>query len=502
MERLLLLAMLLSGASAAPKKCETDTITFVGDRFPLADEFTTHWYNGIATTSHGAIYATPYNARRVLKIDTEHDTTTLIGPDLGRKKSKYRGGVWVEDNHSVYMLPCGAPSVLRVDADTDEVTTFPAFEDATLKWHHGVYDPNTRAVFGIPYGAQHVLRIAIDTDTVTLFGKDLVWDASYPSTPSGVIEEEHFTEQQIKVRERKQLKNRSRFIRGVYSEATGLIFAVPYNAGEFLLIRPDNSLDDGAELFGFGRDVMMPEFTDPEQQHRHGYGQLHFVDAVTDSVGKIYCIPYNTDGVTVINPEAVARQLEADASGASLALGGAMEVLKVKDPKHNMIGKSKWSSGVFDPVSGHIYGIPYAHSSVLKIDTTTHEVTTFGYVGEHRVDAFKWLTGIYSPESQAIYAVPQRSHEFLRIDTHNSTAIAFGHEEVGSFGEYKYMHAVRCPVNGGIYAIPAVRDQVVKICPGDRHSGEHNKHVHSDREFLYETARSQRRAAAASQREL
>lgn len=82
---------------------------------PFGDAFTGEdlWMGGVRGAD-GRIYAAPAHARRILCIDPTHQTTSLVGDDLGPGGFKWWGGALGSDGR-VYFVPRNAPRVLRFD---------------------------------------------------------------------------------------------------------------------------------------------------------------------------------------------------------------------------------------------------------------------------------------------------------------------------------------------------------------------------------------------------
>ena len=111
--------------------------------------------------------------------------------------------------------------------------------------------------------------------------------------------------------------------------------------------------------------------------------------------GKIYCIPFNSTQVLVIDP-----------SNDTTSLFG------------NLSGIGKWVGGVLAP-NGKIYGIPFSSTQVLVIDPLNDTTSLFGNLS----GGGKWQSGVLAPNGK-IYYMASNSSQFLVIDTKSLPATA------------------------------------------------------------------------------
>jgi hypothetical protein len=122
----------------------------------------------------------------------------------------------------------------------------------------------------------------------------------------------------------------------------------------------------------------------------------------------------------------------------------------------NLPGGAKWYGGVLAP-NGCIYGIPYNSASVLKIDTSDDSVSTFGNLP----GGAKWFSGVLAPNG-CIYGIPYNSASVLKIDTSDDSVSTFGNLA----GTNKWTGGVLAP-NGCIYGIPLASTTILKIDTSD-----------------------------------
>ena len=137
----------------------------------------------------------------------------------------------------------------------------------------------------------------------------------------------------------------------------------------------------------------------------------------------------------------------------------------------------KWHGGVTDITGRYIYGIPCNAHSVLKIDTFTDEVTSFGseYLLSHiHPDAQKnkWYGGILDPVCGRIYGSPQNADSVLEIIPGHTPEMPDQVRVLGKDipylktpGGWKWHGGMYCPKDGCIYGIPNHADTVIRICP-------------------------------------
>ena len=63
----------------------------------------------------GCIHWPPYDAFQILKNDPQSNLTSLVGDDLGRYQSKWRGGCAAPDHGVIYCLPFYTSRILAID---------------------------------------------------------------------------------------------------------------------------------------------------------------------------------------------------------------------------------------------------------------------------------------------------------------------------------------------------------------------------------------------------
>lgn len=125
------------------------------------------WHGGAvaeSSSTSSAIYCPPSNANRVLKIQLDGDEVVEeIGPDLSQYggQNRWYGGITGLDG-CVYAPPYAATGVLRIDPRTDTVDVIGDFSKGGYKWHGGLLSKTTGIIYAFPCHANEVL--CIDTN--------------------------------------------------------------------------------------------------------------------------------------------------------------------------------------------------------------------------------------------------------------------------------------------------------------------------------------------------
>jgi len=137
-------------------------------------------------------------------------------------------------------------------------------------------------------------------------------------------------------------------------------------------------------------------------------------------------------------------------------------VTELMHPDGPMKGEWKWHGGVMAN-DGHIYGVPCSANSVLKIDTVTYEVSTFG--DPTLLDGKqKWYGGLLGADGN-IYCIPQNADSVLKIIPETQEVVLLGQGQIGPWGGWKWHGGVVAPRDGCIYGIPNNLDTVMRIDP-------------------------------------
>lgn len=112
----------------------------------------------------------------------------------------------------------------------------------------------------------------------------------------------------------------------------------------------------------------------------------------------------------------------------------------------------KWAGGVLAN-NGSIYGIPDMDSAILKINSKTKAVSTFGNV------PYRYMDGVIAANG-LIYSMPLNTSLILKINPVDDT-FSFA----GIAGPSFWQRGTVLALNGCIYGVPAGGGQVVKIDP-------------------------------------
>ena len=141
-------------------------------------------WNGGALASDGCVYAAPFEADRILRIDPAGGgTTELVGPKLElpepASRYKYSGGVALDGGDSVCFVPSGAHRVLRFHVPTG-TTGFVGADYSEIsgsRWSGGAVGSDG-CLYCAPANASRILRWDPSSDgdttaTTTLVGEDL-----------------------------------------------------------------------------------------------------------------------------------------------------------------------------------------------------------------------------------------------------------------------------------------------------------------------------------------
>lgn len=197
--------------------------------------------------------------------------------------------------------------------------------------------------------------------------------------------------------------------------------------------------------------------------------------------GKIYCVPFNSTSVLVLNPTDNTFYNIGSLSGSSKWAGGILAPngkiycapasstsVLIIDPSNDTLdttsitglsGSLKWRGGVLAP-NGKIYCIPYGATNVLIIDPLNNSVDTTSISGLSG-GINKWNGGVLAPNGK-IYCVPYSDDNILIIDPNNNT-----YNQVFVLNSLlKYSGGALGP-DGKIYCAPSNRPNVLIIDPNN-----------------------------------
>jgi hypothetical protein len=226
--------------------------------------------------------------------------------------------------------------------------------------------------------------------------------------------------------------------------------------------------------------ITLPNDNVPKYRHK-------FLGGALSTSGLIVAIPAHSKHVLTIEPGPHPNN---------------MARLGINEVSSCVIQKYKWLRGV--PVGADIFGIPCWANEVLRVDTSTGSVSTFGDLRNDTagIGHWGWHGGAFSPDGK-IYGVPCNALRVLEIDPKTKTARTVGPildgknkwyggildkdgavvcvpfnarsilkirpggevELVGDFSDapYKWHGGVRCADSSAIYGFPSHTDRVLKI---------------------------------------
>jgi len=124
----------------------------------------------------------------------------------------------------------------------------------------------------------------------------------------------------------------------------------------------------------------------------------------------------------------------------------------------------KWLGGSIGE-DGNIYGMPSDASSILKINTSNDQVSTFGKVSEEKN---KWQGAVLSKETGYLYAIPSNAKHILCIDTRKESDndnICFAGNLTTKKDKWQggFVGA-----DGSIYCVPENFDKILKLIPNGK----------------------------------
>lgn len=240
---------------------------------PPLTEGQNKWYGGIVGVD-GCVYAPPYTAKGVLRVNPENDSVEVLG-DFPVGEWKWHGGLLAKSTGVIYAFPAHSNEVLCIDTnvrpkdwdgeeivdETWRVSTIPIKRhandtdapDLQYKWLGGAYGADG-CIYGMPSDATTILRIDPIKKEATTFGK----------VSSDI----------------------NKWQGGVLSQIDKCVYAVPADNSTVLRIDTDPDTPLSIDYVGSG-------FQDIDDKWQGGF------------IGrdqKIYAIPENINNVMVITP--------------------------------------------------------------------------------------------------------------------------------------------------------------------------------------------------------
>eukprot|EP00578_Thalassiosira_sp_NH16_P002026 CAMPEP_0181131978 /NCGR_PEP_ID=MMETSP1071-20121207/30747_1 /TAXON_ID=35127 /ORGANISM="Thalassiosira sp., Strain NH16" /LENGTH=509 /DNA_ID=CAMNT_0023218275 /DNA_START=353 /DNA_END=1882 /DNA_ORIENTATION=+ len=280
--------------------------------------------NSSSLEEEEAIYCPPSNAEYVLKVYLDgSDRVEEIGMPLSVGQNKWYGGILGVDG-CVYAPPYTATGVLRIDPKTDSVQVLGDFPVGEWKWHGGLLAKSTGVIYAFPAHSNEVLCIDTNVKKGSSSDGEVVDcddDESWRVSTIPIQRHENDTDSP-------NLKYK--WLGGSYG-ADGCIYGMPSDATSILRIDPINNV---ATTFGnvppsvnkwqggvlsrvdkcfyavpADMDCILRVDTDPDTPLSISYvcGGFQDVDdkwqgGFVGSDGKIYAIPENINNVMKITP--------------------------------------------------------------------------------------------------------------------------------------------------------------------------------------------------------
>lgn len=273
---------------------------------------------GAVMDDKGCIYCAPFSCDVILKIDTTNDTvSTIESPLFNPGTYKWSVGSLALDGN-IYFMPCHANRIMKVNCEFDTASMVGGdLGDSECKYFGSVVDHHGYVV-GIPHNAKHVVRYNPATETTDKFiydgmarkemdvgngvlGRD---GCIYAVNPRGqVVKFDHANRCASWTRGKLSapIINVFGWINGILG-IDGCIYWPPRGANRILKYDPflgraslvgakiKSSRDDG--IFAFRQE---------------------FTGGVMGHDGIIYCIPYSASQVLKIDPlAAFVKGLKAD----------------------------------------------------------------------------------------------------------------------------------------------------------------------------------------------
>jgi hypothetical protein len=161
---------------------ESYLTTLIGDEIQGRGKWSTFVDGG-----DGFLYGIPSDAPRVVKFNPVDKSLTEIGPDLGEGVMKWQCGVR-SNNNSIYCAPYRADHILKIDTIQGTVETLDNVEVPETGydlWMSGAL-ASDNSIYYMPCNARRIMRLNPDNDSLSSFGDDLGEDeAKYTGTVVG-----------------------------------------------------------------------------------------------------------------------------------------------------------------------------------------------------------------------------------------------------------------------------------------------------------------------------
>lgn len=178
----------------------------------------------------------------------------------------------------------------------------------------------------------------------------------------------------------------------VVSSVNGKVYFNPQNATAVMVIDPD---DDSSYFFDSTGVVA------DNTAGNLGAG-LKFYGLYEGADGRIYCIPYDSTEVMVINPVNDSISY-IDTTGVTTRGAG------------NLSGSAKWDCGFVH--GDYIYGVPSTATDMLKINTLTGAVSR---IGTFPVGTNKWALATLGPNDR-VYIFPYIDNRIIKFNPNDDS---------------------------------------------------------------------------------
>jgi hypothetical protein len=396
---------------------------------------------GARDATDGCIYGVPANAKALLCLyfDFEKQKYQMIAiplpASIANVKMKWLRGIVVHGY--LWAIPSWAPSVLCVDLDAywgrRQPTTASGDSSAPnagdivqlidlpndhpkgmqWQWHGAGMNHQQTALYCIPSNAQHVLKVDMITKTTSLIHID-VDRTKYPNM---------------------RLDMANKWYGGITGD-DNCVYGIPYRSCAVLRIDCNR---DTATLMGPDYGI--------DKYNWHGGVLVR---------GKLYAHPSHADTVLVIDTTTSNNNINDNVAAYNDDRCTELPIERATydvDTRNNY----KWLGGSIG-VDGNIYCPACDTSSILKIDTQTNKVTTFGFAG---TDKNKWQGGILGRDG-CVYCIPASGRQVLRISTAGDNAVQL----IGDLPAYKdKWQGGHAGLDGSLYFIPENGFRVLKVTP-------------------------------------
>ena len=133
-----------------------DSTRLIGPVFPGQYK----WLRSVLTPS-GVIYGLPCHHSHILKINPMNDDEVTLIPlpeEIASLPWKFHGGTLCPIDNCIYLVPQFSPRVLKIDIQTDTVSLVGPALEGKYKWYGGLRGSDD-AIYCIPQCGQSVLRI-------------------------------------------------------------------------------------------------------------------------------------------------------------------------------------------------------------------------------------------------------------------------------------------------------------------------------------------------------